>query len=172
MPRGARRNLRPVADRKSQPIARTSSGELPHGLAGIEEIEDAGLARDAPHLLGGVHEAGARRHVRERDELRAPVDPRAQGLDRDLPVRVIRHDDDLGAGALRDLKERDVVADVLGVAHEDAVTRTKGDRIEGEVPRARRAVGHGDLVCPCAEQSRDRGIDTIEVSAARRSSAS
>ena len=125
MPRGPRRNFRPVADSMSQPIALDIERHLPGRLAGVEQVRDAGRARHAPDLGGGIDQAAVGRHVRDRDQLDLAVDRALQRLDRDLPVLVVGDRLDHGAGAPRHLQIGDVVAGILRHAGEDAVAGAK-----------------------------------------------
>ena len=162
MPRGPRRNLRPVAESMSQPISSTSIGQLPDRLAGVEQQRHAGRAAGGADRGGGLDEPALARHVHERDELHALVEHAREALDVDLAVLVVGDDHDRGAGAVGDLPHRDVVAGVLRVGGEDAVAGLQLQRVERHVPRARGVLDDRDLVRPRADQPRDRVVGVLD----------
>ena len=114
MPRGPRRNLRPVAESMSQPISPTSTGICPTDWQASSSSGTPAARQAAPTAAAGLDEAALGRDVDERDELHALVEHRRQAVDVDLAVLVVGHDHDGGAGAVGDLAHRDVVAGVLG----------------------------------------------------------
>ena len=162
MPRGPRRNLRPVAESMSQPISPTSTGIWPTDWQASSSSGTPAARAERADRGGGVDEAALRRDVDERDELDALVEHRRERADVDLAVLVVGHDDDRGAGAVGDLAQRDVVARVLRVRGEDAVAGLELERVEGHVPRARGVLDDRDLVALAADQPRDRVVAVLD----------
>ncbi len=114
MPRGPRRNLRPVAESMSQPISPTSTGICPTDWQASSSSGTPAARVQRADRRRGLDEAALRGHVHERDELHALVEHAREAVDVDLAVLVVRHHHDGGAGAVGDLPHRDVVAGVLG----------------------------------------------------------
>ena len=88
--------------------------QLADRLAGVEQVGDAGRAREAPDLGGRVDQAAVGRHVGDGDELDALVEQVARAPRRRAGRARRRHDLDDRAGAPRHLEEGDEVAGVLG----------------------------------------------------------
>ena len=111
MPRGPRRYFRPVRGQHVAADRGDVDRHLADGLAGVEQIEDAVGAGDAPDRRRRIDQAAIGRHMRDGDQLDAPVDHAFERLDIELARCIARHDVDDGAGAPRDLQEGDVVAE-------------------------------------------------------------
>ena len=103
MPRGPRRNLRPVAERMSQPISSTSSGSWPTDWQASSSSGTPAARVSAPDVGRRVDEPALRRHVHERDELHALVEHPLERSDVDLAVLVVGDDLDARARAVGDL---------------------------------------------------------------------
>ena len=95
MPRGARRNLRPVAASRSHPIASTSTGICPTDWQASSRYGTPGGPGEAADLLGRVDQPAVGGHVGEGHEADRPgavvVEQPGQRLDRHLPVLVVGH---------------------------------------------------------------------------------
>lgn len=72
-------------------------GELADGLGGVQKVQGAGVAGDAPDRSGGVDHAAAGRHPGQPDQLGPLVYEPGKCAEVDLPVAIVRHDHDLGA---------------------------------------------------------------------------
>ena len=158
MPRGPRRNLRPVAASRSQPSVVDVDVELADRLARVEQERHAGLPGQRADRFRGVDHAAAGRDVRERDDGDVAVEPAFELVEVDLAVLVVLDHLERGAGALARLQERDRVADVLGARGEDALARLERDRRERHVPGGRRALHQRDLVRLRVDEPRDRVV--------------
>ena len=162
MPRGPRRNLRPVADEEVAADLLDVDRHLTDGLAGVEQVRDSGLARDRSHRGGGIDQPAARRHVRERDQLDALADERTQCLDVDLPVPVVGDDLDLDAARRGQVQVRHEVAAVLRLAGDDAIARRERQRVEHRIERAGRVLEQRDLARLAVDQPRGRLVDRVQ----------
>jgi hypothetical protein len=69
-----------------------------------------------------------------------------------LPVLVVGHDDDLGAGAAGGLPVGQYIAAVLGAASEDLISRPQRDGVKGRVPGVGGVVEQCDLLAAAAGQ--------------------
>ena len=166
MPRGPRRYLRPVAERKSQPICVDVDRQLSDRLAGVEEVGDAGLPGGGADLLGGVDQAALGGDVGDRDELDRPAavgEPAAQVVDGELAGLVVVDDLDDGAGARGDLEEGDDVAGVLGPCGQDPVAGREGEAVEGHVPGAGGVLDDRDLGGLAADEPGDGGVGVLDL---------
>ena len=162
MPRGRACTCGRSPTRKSQPSLFDVDRHHADRLAGIEDVRHAGLVRDPADRLGRLHEAALGRDVRDRDQLRALVDRALERSEVDLAVRIVGHDDDLGAGLLRYLQVGDVVRRILADAGQDAVARLEIERVEGEIPGAGGILDIGDLAGLGTDQARDRRIEAVQ----------
>jgi hypothetical protein len=100
-------------------------GHLSDGLAGVEEVEDPGVAGEGAYFLGGVDQPALGGDVGDGHELHRPVavvEAAAQVGDRELAGLVVVEDLDDGAGAGGNLQEGDDVAGVLGAGGQDPVS--------------------------------------------------
>ena len=158
MPRGPRRNLRPVAASRSQPRVSTSTSSWPTDWHASSRNGTPALPRERADRCRRVDHASAGRDVRERDEGDVGVEPALQLVEVDLAVLVVLDHLEGRAGALARLQERDRVADVLGARGEDALARLERDRRERHVPGGRRALHQRDLVRLRVDQPRDRAV--------------
>ena len=122
--------------------------QLADRLAGVEQVEHAGIVGDLADRLGRLHQPALRRHMGDRDQLGALVDGALQGAKVDLAVVVVGHHDDLRAGLLGDLQVGDVVRRIFADAGQDAVARLEVEGVEGEVPGPRGVLDEGDLRRP------------------------
>ena len=152
VPRGPRRNLRPVAVSMSQPRSATSTGNWPTdwvasrrkgtpAARATRPISAAGLTR--PPLVGTWAMP---------DQLGALVDQVREGSGVELAGLVVGDDDDLGSGALGRLQVGEDAAAVLGPACEYAVARLERHGVERGVPGVGGVVEQRDLVRPAAHQ--------------------
>ena len=173
MPRGPRRNFRPVAESMSQPSSPTSRRELADRLAGVEQQRHAGRAAQAPDRGRRLHEPSLRGNVDERDEPCARASSAVlERRERDLAALVVGHHLDDGAGALRHLEQRDVVRRVLRPAGQDPVAGLEVERVEGHVPGAGRVLDDRDLVARAAEQAGDASRTSPRPASSSRAAAS
>src|SRR5215211_5009330 len=137
--------------------------QLADRLAGIEQIEHAGIVGDLADRLGRLHQATLRRHMGDRDQLGALVDGALQGAKVDLAVVVVGHHDDLRARLLGDLQVGDVVRRIFADAGQDAVARLEIEGVEGEVPGPRGVLDEGHFVGLGPDQPGDRGIKALQL---------
>ncbi len=164
MPRGPRRNLRPVAERKSAPIASTSMGICPidwhassryHAAEPLSRrarpISSAGLSR--PFWLGAW--------VTATTFTRSSSRP-AQRLDVEHPGRVVRYGDDLDPEAARGGEHGEDVARVLRVRDQHAVALRQRHREEGAQPRVGGAGRERDVPSVGADQAPAGGVDRVD----------
>ena len=132
----------------SQPIWSTSSWSCPADWY-AEEVGDAVLAGDRPHLSGRVDQATVGRDVVERDQLHRPeigaADGGVEGIRVDLSVLVRRHHLHDGAGAVGDLEVGDHVGAVFGLGGEDAGAGGRG-MVGGDGPRVEKEIECGGAV--------------------------
>ena len=123
MPRGPRRNLRPVAESMSQPISPTSTGICPTDWQASSSSGTPAARQAAPTAAAGWTSPPWLGTCTSETSFTRSSSIAVEAVDVDLAVLVVGHDDDGGAGAVGDLAHRDVVAGVLGVGGEDAVAR-------------------------------------------------
>jgi hypothetical protein len=116
------------------------------GLAGVDEEQGAGRPRQAADLGDRVDQAVMGRHVVDGDEPYVLAERGGEGVERDLPVFVVRDDLYLHATVAGHVQEGDRVAAVFAGRGQDAVARPEPHAVEGHVPRAGGALGDGDLV--------------------------
>ena len=109
-------------------------GHLADGLAGIDEVEDSGLAGNLANGGDGVDETAIGWNVCDGDELDTLINGFAQRFEGDLSIFIVGDGFDGCASLLGNLEEGDVVAGLLGHGGEDAVARFEGNRIECHVP--------------------------------------
>ena len=162
MPRGPRRNLRPVAERMSHSSSRTSVGQLTDRLARVEQQRHARRPAQPPHPGGGLDQPALRGDVDERDDPRTALQLLLERAQRHLAALVVADHDHDRPGALRDLQQRDVVRRVLGPAGQDPVARLEVERVEGHVPGAGRVLDDRDLVARAAEQAGDAVVGRLD----------
>jgi hypothetical protein len=124
-------------------------------LAGVEQVEDAVGAGDAPDRRRRIDEAAIGRHMRDGDQLDAPINHAFERLHIELARFIARHDVDDGAAAPCDLQEGDVVAEVLGFGGQDAITGREADGIERHVPGHRGVLDERDLRTVGVQESPD-----------------
>ena len=162
MPRGPRRNLRPVAASRSQPSAVTSTSSWPtdwhassRKIAPARRVSAptsaAGLTTPPP-VGTWVRATSATSSSRARSRASRSIWPCSSSS-----MTCERR-----AGPLARLQERDRVADVLGARGEDALAGLQRDRGERDVPRDRRALHQGDLVAVGADERRDRVVHGLD----------
>ena len=165
MPRGPRRILAAGCGEHVAADGSTSMGIWPDGLAGVEQVGDAGLAGGGADLLGGVDQSALGGHVGDGDELDRPLPSSsvAAGRDGQLAGLVVGDDLDHGAGARGDLQERDDVAGVLGAGGQDAVAGLEGEAVERHVPGAGGVLDHRDLVGAAADELGDGGVGVLDL---------
>ena len=166
MPRGPRRNLRPVAERMSQPIVSTSTGICPTDWQASSRYGTPAARASGAHRLGRVHQPAVGGHVGDRDQPDRPARRSAVAAGRrPRSGRSRRSSIDLDdrAGARGDLQEGDDVAGVLGPGGQDPVARPNGMRVEGHVPGPGRVLDEGDLVGPAADEPRDGGVGRLDL---------
>jgi hypothetical protein len=72
-------------------------GELADGLRGVQKVQGACVASDAPDRSGGVDQAAAGRHPGQPDQPGPFVYEPGQCAEVDLPIAIVGHDHDLGA---------------------------------------------------------------------------
>ena len=161
MPRGPRRNLRPVAESMSQPISPTSTGICPTDWQASSSSGTPAARQAAPTAAAGWTRPPWLGTCTSETSFTRSSSIAREAVDVDLAVLVVGHDDDGGAGAVGDLAHRDVVAGVLGGGGEDAVARAQPQRVEGHVPRARGVLDDRDLVALGADQPRDRVVGVL-----------
>src|SRR5579885_555262 len=162
---GAARPAQVFATRRREQIAADLPDidrHLPHRLAGVDKVENTGLAGDFAHFGHRIDKPAVGWHVRDGDEFDALIDGVAQGLDGDLAVRIVGDDLDGRTRALRHLQISDVVAGVLGHRGEDALAGWKGDGVESHIPGARGIFDDGYLIARTADQGRDGIIDVFD----------
>ena len=163
MPRGPRRNLRPVARKHVAADGLDVDRHLADRLAGVEQVGDAGRARDLADRLGRVDEPAVGRHVGDGDQLDPLVDQR-----RAAPRPRAGRCSSLGmtsTGApVRRATWRKAMTLLAYSARrgQDAVARPEGERVEGHVPGAGRVLDDGDLVAAAAEQRRGRVVGALD----------
>ena len=129
--------------------------QLSDRLRGIEQVGNAGGAGDPADLGSGVDESSAGRDVRHADQAGAVVDHRCQRTCVELPVFVVRHDEQLDPAALGDLEVGEDIAPVLVAPCQDPVARLEPKRVERGVPGVRRVVEQRHLVRLAADQRRE-----------------
>src|SRR6266516_864940 len=142
VPRGPRRNLRPVVDRKSHPISCTSMGICPTDWQASNRKGTSASRATLPTCAAGL------------------TSPPLFGVD--LAVLVVTDDHDLSAAGAGDLQEGQVVAAVLGPAGEDAVARLERGRVEDRVPGAGGVLEQGDLGRVAVHQLGRGGVDRLD----------
>ena len=161
MPRGARRYLRPVAERKSQPERVDVDRELPDGLAGVEQVGHARVARHRAHRGGRVHQPALGRDPRDRDQPDPVVEQVAQRVDRQLPGSSSGTTSTVAPVRRATCSNADHVARVLRPRREDRGRRAANDarqRVERHVPRAGRVLDQRDLVGARADERGHRVV--------------
>ena len=125
MPRGPRRNFRPLPVRTPHPSSSTSSGQLADRLAGVEHEQHPGLPAQPADLDGRVHQPALGRDVHEATPWRCR--PRSSARSRASrsiwPCVVVLDQHELAAGAALELEQGDGVGAVLGPADQHAVLR-------------------------------------------------
>ena len=141
---------------------------LANGLTGVEQIENAVGAGDAPDRGGRVHQAAIGRHVRDGDQLDARVDHAFERFDIEFAVWVAGDDVDNGAGAAGDLQEGDVVAGVFRLGGENAVAGSEADGIESHVPGRCGVFDQCDLRAVGVQETRDQIVDRFDLAVRRR----
>ena len=162
MPRGPRRNLRPVPVSMSHPSAATSMGNCPTAWVASSRNRVSAVACDATDLGGGVHEAACRRHPRQADQLRALVDETGKRVEVDLSAFVVGDDDHVGSGPRGDLEVGEHAAAVLVAPGQDSVAFRQRDRVERGIPCVRGVVEERDLLRRCAEQFTERPVGVVD----------
>ena len=136
MPRGPRRNLRPVADRKSAPIAAASTGSWPTDW-------QASTRYQVSRARGGRRRCAATSLIRPfcdgqwvtATTATSVSSSRAKRVDVDGAVLAVGDELEAGAGAQASCMSGRTLRRVLGRRHEDAVAVVErpgeGDRREG-----------------------------------------
>jgi hypothetical protein len=101
------------------------NGHLPYGLAGVEEVQDTGLASDCSDFFGGVDQAPLSGDMCDGNQLDGSMllgETSTQVRYGELSGLVVVDDFNDGTGSCRDLQEGDDVARVLGPGGQDSVT--------------------------------------------------
>ena len=168
MPRGPRRNLRPVAESMSQPISPTSTGICPTDWQASSSSGTPAARQTAPTAAAGLTSPPWVGTWTSETSLTRSSSIVRERRDVDLAVLVVGHDHERRAGAVGDLAQRDVVARVLRARGEDAVARAQLQRVEGHVPRARGVLDDRDLVALRADQRGDRVVAVLDAVAPLR----
>ena len=158
MPRGPRRNLRPVAASRSQPSVSTSTSSWPTDWHASSRNGTPARRVSAPTASAGLTTPPPVGMCVSATSGHVAVEPAFQLVEVDLAVLVVLDHLQGRAGALARLQERDRVADVLGARGEDALARLERDRRERHVPGDRRALHQRDLVRLRTDQPRDRAV--------------
>ena len=155
MPRGPRRNFRPLPVRIAAAELVHVERELADRLAGVEHEEHAGVAAQAADLGGRVHQPALGGDVHERHHGGVVRGQRPlEGLEVDLAVLVVLDEHELAARAALELEQRDGVGAVLGPADQHAVLRFDRQRVHGHVPGPAGRVDEGDLAGRGADAAR------------------
>ena len=152
MPRGPRRNLRPVADNTSQPRASTSIGSCPTAWHASSSRGTPAARVSRPISATGLMSPLCAGAWTTETSFTRSSSMLLQRRDVELAVLVVGHDLDDGAGAVGDLLQRDPVRRVLGPAREDPVAGREPERVERHVPRPRRVLDNRDLVARAADE--------------------
>ena len=113
MPRGPRRNLRPVAESMSQPIRADVDRHLADRLAGVEQERHARSRASAPTAAAGLTRPPCVGTWTSETSL-PPSASTVRGVDVEPGPAAFGTTSMIGAGAVGDLAQRDVVARVLG----------------------------------------------------------
>ena len=146
MPRGPAQELPARAGEHVATDLRDVERQVPDRLRGIEQIGNAGVARDPADLRNRVDETAAGRNVRHPDQTGAVVDHRRQRAGVELTVLVVRHDEHLDPATLRELEIGEDVAPVLVAPRQDPIAAPERQRVERGIPSVRRVVEQRDLV--------------------------
>ena len=164
MPRGPRRNLRPVADRKSQPISSTSRSSCPTAWQASSRNGTPAERASAPISAAGFTSPPfVGTWVNDTRATSPPCSAVRHRGDRHLPGFVAAHPLDDDPVLLGGAEEGDRVGAVLVVVHEDPLPPLHRHRPERRVPR-RRGVGEtSDLVRLSMEQASNRSAHGVEV---------
>ena len=119
--------------------------QLSDRLARIQQQGHAGRARQPADLRHRIDQPAMRGCMDERDELHALVEHPLERGDVELPMLVVGHDLDDGAGSCRDLLAARSSSTRTQPSREDPVTGGEPERVERHVPRPGRVLDDRDL---------------------------
>ena len=137
--------------------------ELARRLAGIDQVENAVLARDCAYRLNRVDQPAVGGNVSDRDQAHALVDHGAQRVHAGFAALRRRNDFDLDTLFTGNLQVGKIVRRVLGLGGQDAVTRLKPDRVKRHHPADRGIFDDGHFVTMATNQACHRVVTRFDL---------
>ena len=127
---------------------------LPHGLAGVEDVGNAGIATDPAHRLGRLHQPGVGGDPGQGDDGGLPpAHQLAKPLEVDAALRGVGRADHLHAAPPGERKVENLVGGVVVLAGQDQVAGRQVERRKGLGKSHGRVLLHREVAWSGAQQA-------------------